>query len=330
VKVCIFAPLAVLACSLGVILEQSGAQQSNVSSTTAVDVNGNLVTDGPAISQSKSATGSQTLVTTQSINGRTVPLEQVDERVLRNDSSGKVTERIVRRYDPQGNPLPPVRETIEEQKRPDGSSTVQSTTYRTDINGSMQIVEKSVTDTQKNGSGESSETVVQRLTANGLETVEKQSQVVSKQGDNYQADSTTYRSDGNGGFAPAVRQTTEHKVQGSEVSENSAEYEKGPNGELQLHGQTVSKTTTRPDGSKDAVVDIYSRDVPGTVTGNESGLKLQEQQTIESAPGPGNTVVQTLSVRRATVADPGTLGPARQLSQTVCKGDCKPPKASDK
>jgi hypothetical protein len=327
VKVCLSAPLAVLACSLSVIV----AQQSNVSTTTTVDVNGNVVGDGPTISQSKSANGSQTTVTTQSINGRTVPMEQVEERVLRDDSSGKVTERIVRRYDPQGNLLPPVRETIEEQKRPDGSSTVQSTTYRADINGNMQIVEKSMTDTHKNRSGETSETVVQRPTANGLETVEKQSQVVSKQGDNYQAESTTYRSDGNGGFSPAVRQTTEHKVQGSEISENTAEYEKGAStGELQLHGQTVSKTTTRPDGSKDAVVDIYSRDVPGTVSGNESGLKLKEQQTIESTPGPGNTVVETLSVRRPTLADPGTLGPARQLSQTVCKGDCKPPKPSDK
>jgi hypothetical protein len=257
-------------------------------------------------------------------------MEQVEDRVVRNDASGKVTERIIRRYDPQGNPTPQVRQTIEEQKRPDGSSTVQSTTYRGDINGNMQVIEKSVTDTQKNASGETSETVLQRPTADGLQTVEKQSQVVSKQGNGYQAESTTYRSDGNGGFYTAVRQTNEHTVQGSEVSDNSAEYERGPNGDLQLHGQTVTKTVTRPDGSKDAVVDVYSRNVPGTVSGNESGLRLQEEQTIESAPGPGNTVVQTLSVRRPTVSDPGTLGPARQLSQTVCKGDCKPPKESDK
>lgn len=316
--------IATLACSLSLT-----AQDSSVSTTTTVDINGNVVRDGPSISQTKSTNESRITVTTQSINGRNVPLEQVEERVLRNDSSGKVTERITRRYDPQGNPLPLVRETIEEQKRPDGGSTVQSSTSRTDINGNMQVIERSVTDTQKSGSGETSETQVQRPTANGLQTVEKQSQVVSKQGTGFQAESTTYRSDGNGGFYPAVRQTTERTVQGSEVSDSSAEYEKGPNGELQLHGQTVTKTVTRPDGLKDAVVDIYSRNVPGTVTGNESGLKLQEEQTIESAPGPGNSVVQTISVRRPTVSDPGTLGPPRQLSQTVCKGDCKP-KETDK
>jgi hypothetical protein len=322
VKACL---IATLACSLSL-----AAQQSTVSSATSVDINGNVVADGPTISQTKAANGSQTTVTTQSINGRSVPMEQVEERVLRNDSSGRVTERIVRKYDPQGDPLPPVRQTIEEQKRPDGSSTTQSTTYSTDFNGNTQITEKLVTDTQKSASGEISETVVQRPTLNGLETVEKQSEVVTKQGNNYQSESTTYRRDGNGGFSPAVRQTIEHTVQGATSSDNAAEYERGATGELQLHGQTVTKTVTRPDGTKEAVVDIYSRNVPGTVSGNDSGLKLEEQQTIDSALGPGNTVVQTLSVRRPTVSDPGTLGPARQLSQTVCKGDCKPAKEPDK
>ena len=317
--------LTTLACALSL-----SAQQSNISSATSVDINGNLVSAGPAISQTKSANGSQTTVTTQSINDRNVPLEQVEEHVLRNDSSGKVTERITRRYDPQGNPLPPERQMIEEQKRPDGGSTVQSTTYRADLNGNMQVVEKSLTDTQKSASGDVSETVVQRLTPNGLQPVEKQSQVVSKQGNGYQAESTTYRSDGNGGFTPAVRQTTEHIVQGSQVSDSSAEYERDSYGQLALHGQTVTKTVTRPDGTQQSVVDIYSTNVPGTVSGSGSALKLQEEQMIESLPGPGNTVVQTLSVRRPTVSDPGVLGPARQLSQTVCKGDCKPPKDSDK
>lgn len=257
-------------------------------------------------------------------------MEQVEERVLESNPSRKVTERIVRRYDPQGNPLPPTRQVIEEQKRPDGSSTTESTTYSTDINGNTQITEKSSTDTQKNASGETSETVVQRPTVNGLEIVEKESTVLAKQPNGYQSDTTTYRRDGNGSFYAAVRQTIEHTVQGSETSDNSAEYERGANGELQLHGQTVTHAVTRPDGLKDTVVDIYSRNVPGTVSGNEAGLKLQERQTIDSTPGPGGSVVQTVSVQRPTVSDPGTLGPARQLSQTVCKGDCKPPKEPDK
>ena len=131
----------------------------------------------------------------------------------------------------------------------------------------MQVIEKSVTDTQKSASSDVSETVVQRLTPNGLQPVEKQSQVVSKQGNGgYQAESTTYRSDGNGGFAPALRQTTEHIVQGSQVSDNSAEYERDSYGQLSLHGQTVTKTVTGPDGFKQMRWSIsIRRNVPGTV-----------------------------------------------------------------
>jgi hypothetical protein len=319
VKRCVFATLA---CTFSL-----AAQQSSVSDSNSVDINGNHVADGPAISRTKSLTGSVTTETHRSINGGSVPMEQVEVHVLRDDAAGKVTERIIRRFDPQGNPMPSVRETIEEQKRPDGSSSIQSTTYRGDINGSMQIAEKTTTDSRKSASGESSETIVQRATADGLTTVEKRDQVVVKQPSGYQSETTTYRSDGNGGFYTAVRQTAEHTEQNSQSSDSSAEYETGPNGQLQLHSQTVTKTVTRPDGSNDAVVEIYGRNVPGTVDGTDSGLKLQEQQVIETAPGPNNTLVQTLSVRRPSVSDPQTLGPARQISETVCQGDCKPEKS---
>jgi hypothetical protein len=324
VKCCVFLTLA---CSLFFATQQSPAQQSNVQQSTAVDVNGNPASYGPAISQAETPSGAQTLVTTQSINGRTVPMEQVETRILQQSASEKVTERIVRRYDPQGNPLPPTRQVIEEHIRADGSSTTDSTTYATDINGNSVVTEKSVTDTQKTAGGETAETVIQRPTVNGLETVEKQSVVMSKQPNGYQSETTTYRRDGNGGFAAAVRQTTEHTVQGSEATDNSAEYERNAEGDLQLHGQTVTHTVTQPDGLKNSVVDIYSRDVPGVVTGNESGLKLQERDSIDNTPGPGGSVVQTFSLQRPTVSDPGTLGPARQISETVCKGDCKPKKS---
>lgn len=302
------------------------AQQASVTSTTSVDINGHRVSDGPQVIRTQSPTGSVTTETLQSINGRMVPLERVEERIVRDDASGRVVERLIRRYDPQGNPTQPVKETIDEQKRPDGSSTVQTTTYRGDVNGSMQLVERSVAEAHKGDSRESVETVIQRPTVNGsVETIEKRSSVKTKQpGGGYQEETETQRKSSNGGFYTAVRQTTEHSVQGSQATDNTAEYEVGATGQLQLHGQTVSKAVTRPDGSKDVVLDIFGRNVPGTVDSGNSGLKLQEQQIIQRTPGPGGTVTETVSVRRPTVSDPNKLGPERQLSQTVCKGDCNP------
>lgn len=297
------------------------AQESSVSTTTAVDINGNRVSDGPSVIRSKSDGRSETTEVVQSINGRTIPIERVEQRVVSEDSSGRVVERLIRRYDQTGNPTSPVKEIIAEQKRPDGSSTKQVSTYRGDINGGMQLIEKSTTQTQVSGSTENAETVVQRPTVNGsLDTVEKQSTVKVKQPSGYTEDTTTYRSDGNGGFRPAVRETTEHSDQGQQSSDSMAEYELNPDGRLQLHSQKVTKTVTASDGSKDQVVDIFGQNVPGTT--DPGALKLQEQQLIQRKPGPNDTVTQTLSVRRPTVSDPHTLGPARQLSETVCRGKC--------
>lgn len=296
------------------------AQQSSVTSTTAVDINGRRVADGPAVVHSKSDGRSESTEVLQSINGRMVPIQRVQERVLRDDSSGRVVERIIREFDQTGNPSAPAKEIIEEQKRPDGSSTRQVSSYRGDINGSMQLIEKSMTQTQTSASTENAETVVQRPTVNGsLETVEKQSVVKVKQPSGYTEDKTTYRRDGNGGFRAAVRETTEHTEQGQQSSDSTAEYELGSTGQLQLHSQKVTKTITAADGSKDQVVDLFGQNVPGTV--DQGGLKLYEQQLIQKKQRP-NEVTETVSVRRPTVSDPKVLGSARQISETVCRGKC--------
>lgn len=301
------------------------AQDNSASTTTSVDINGRRVQQGPQVLKSKSPGGSQTTERMQSINGRLVPMERVEERVLRDDASGRLVERVIHRYDANGNPTTPVRQTIEEQKRPDGSSTIQTSTYRGDINGGMQLIEKLTTNIQKSGPTETADTLVQRPTLNGsVETVEKRNTVTVKDAaGGYREDSTTYRRDGNGGFGVAVRETKEHSQQGAQASDQTAEYEIGADGRLQLHGQTVTNTVTRPDGSQESVVNIFGKNVPGTVDADGSGkMKLYEQQLIDKKPGTNDTVVETLSVRRPTVSDATVLGPARQISETICKGKC--------
>ena len=299
------------------------AQDSSVSRSTSVDVNGRRVSNGPDVVQTKSSRGAEVTERVQSVNGRTVPIERVEERVLRDDASGRVVERVIRSYSPTGDPLPPIKETVDEQKRPDGGSTIQTTTYRGDINGGMQLLRKSTTDVRIQGSVQSVDTLVQQPTVNGsLETVEKQNTVKMKEsGDNYREDSTTYRRDANGNLVVAVQQATLHTQQGSEATDQTAESEIGPDGRLQLHTQTVAKTVTRSDGSKETELNVFGANVAGTVDPS-SKLRLQEQQIIEKRPGPGNSVVETLSVRRPSVADPNALGPAHQISETVCRGKC--------
>lgn len=311
----------ILCCTVSILA--LSAQDSSVRTTTSVDVNGNRVIDGPQVDQTKSRNAIETTERMQSINGRMVPIERVDERILRDDANGRVTERLIHRFDATGNPTTPLKEVIEEQKRPDGSSTTQTTRYQNDINGSQQIVQKSITDTRKSGSSETSSTELLRPVDGSLQTVEKKETVRVKEGNGYREEDTTYRRDGNGGFGVAIRQTKEHKEQGGQASDNTAEYEIGPDGTLQLHNQSVATTVTRPDGSKDSVVNLFGRSAPGTVD-SDGKLKLFEQQIVEQKQRPGGSV-ETLSVRRPSVSDPNTLGPTQQISETTCKGKCLTP-----
>jgi len=259
----------------------------------------------------------------QSVNGRSVPLERREEHVLRDDASGRLVETLVRTYDQAGNPTQPTKQVLEEQKQPDGSSTTQIATYRADLNGKMQLIQKSVMEMRKSGSSETSETVLQRPSVNGsLETVEKQSTVKSNQsGGNYQKETIMYQRDGSGNFALAVKQVIDHSQDGGVATENAARYEV-IDGRLQLHSQTVSKVVTRPDGSKEAEVSLFAPNTLGTVDSGSPKLKLREQQIIEKRPGPSGTVVETVSVRRPSLTDQTVLGPAKQISETICRGKC--------
>src|SRR5437763_404708 len=153
------------------------AQDTATFRTYSVDVNGHRV-DGAEITETKTKTSYQRTERLQSINGRLVPLERIEERTIREDSSGRVLERTVHRFDPDGHPSPHEKSLREEQKGAGGVSSVRTTTYRADINGNLQLAERSATETHKTGPTETAETLIERPAINGsLELAEKSSLV---------------------------------------------------------------------------------------------------------------------------------------------------------
>src|SRR5690348_8343713 len=97
------------------------------------DLNGNRV-DGQTFTATSTPTSTDRTERYQSINGRQVPLEQVIDRVVREDAGGKTTERIVQKFNPNGQLASTERVMIEETKQPGGGSTLRETTYRSDVN----------------------------------------------------------------------------------------------------------------------------------------------------------------------------------------------------
>jgi hypothetical protein len=294
----------------------------SVTNSYTTDINGRRV-EGPSVV----ATDGERTQITRSINGRQVPMEQTVERVISDGPSGRVVERVTKRFDPNGQNAATERVVIEQQKTGNGLHERQ-TVYYGDASGQMREIERRVTDTKTQGSVTNSQTDVARPGVDGsFQTVEKRSAVAETSGGDAngvtRSDQTVYRRSGNGDFYPAVRDVSEVTKNGSQVTEKSAHYEPRSTSALTLIGQTVSSTATRADGSSVSQVELYGLNAgDGRVHDNETAPHLREVQTIERTVGAGGSVTEVVSAQRPTVSDPSRMGPSRVISETVCTGKC--------
>ena len=292
------------------------------SSTTTYmkDVNGSRVQG-----QSFSSTDGQRTERFQSINGHQVPLEETVDHVVREDSNGKTTERIVRKFDRDGKVVSTEQIVTEESKSAGGGSTVRATTYRSDLNGAMREAERQTTETRVQGSQTTTNTTIDRPTLNGsFETVEKRSEVAQGPADRQTSTQSVYRRDGSGGFQEALRYVKTTSKVNDTTTETTANYEPGVNGQLQLASQSDSTTTKRPDGTEVTQTNLFAHTVAGRSQEANAPMRIQEQQIVERRPGSDGSVTEAFSIRRPTVSDPNRLGELQKLSETVCKGKCQP------
>jgi len=207
---------------------------------------------------------------------------------------------------------------IEETKNPDGSTTIQSTTYEADVNGNLRLYERATTQIRKGDTTEAS-TTVERATLNGsLQTTERSTSIERKTASGSQVDSTTYRRDISGNFTPATQDVKQISKSGGEETAEAAHYELDPNGKLTLASRAIDRVKTNPDGSQVSDTDVYSKfSVGHTGDANAGQPRLQEQVHRERTPGPGGVVVETTSVRARLPNDPATFGAYEKTSQVT-------------
>lgn len=297
------------------------ASAQSVTTTYSTDINGTVIRDGSVVS-----TDDQHTQLFQNLNGRTVPLEQTDQKVLSKDAAGSVVERIVRRYDRNGQ-LSSTERTVIEQRVQPGGYTEQSTTYASDINGEMHETESRRVDSRTSGASTSTETVIERPTLNGaMQEVEKRSAVTETAKDRSKQDETTYRRNGNGDFYPAVRQISEETKSGNQTVTKSALYEPIGGEQMSLSRQSVTTTTKAADGSETTSVDYYAPSAPGVARENGAAPQLYEQDVVTRRKQADGSVLETLTARRSSISQPGRLESPIKISETVCTGNCDPNK----
>jgi hypothetical protein len=297
------------------------ALAQSVSTTYGTDVNGNR-TPGTSI---VSSDGDHTQLM-QSVNGRTIPLEQTDEKVLSKDANGTVTEKIVRKYDRNGQLSSTQRIVIDERKVADGFTQL-STTYSSDLNGGMRETERKTVESHTQGGATNTQTLIERPTINGaIQPVEKRSTVTETGKDTSKQDETIYRMSPNGEFYPAVREIKDQSKNGDQTVVKSALYEPIGSSDMSLSRQSVSTTSKAADGSEITEVNYYAPAAPGIARESGASPQLYEQDTVTRSKAADGSIVETTSARRSSVSEPGRLGTPQKISETICTGKCDPDK----
>lgn len=308
-----------------IFVEAAFAQSTTVS--IAVDINGVRVASAPTVSLNDGEKSEYS----QSVNGQPVPKEQTEKRVLSESPNEKVTETWLRKYDNNGQLLSTERTLTTERKLPDGGKSTTDSVYRADPNGGMTEKERKTVETRR----QDAKTVATEVTIagagnnGGLETIEQHkiittTEKISDTNSKQHEDETIYQRSINGGLVANRRTVTDTQKDGNKTEASIAKYDGDIAGHLILSQQETSTTTVSKDGKLVTERNLYSVAPEGS---SDAGTpKLIEAQTVERTP-TADGVKETVNVRRASLDDPGTLGPATQLSETVCTGKCEPLKA---
>lgn len=261
------------------------------------------------------------------MNGRESKVEEVQEKVIRDAGGVKVVERLIKRFDPSGRPLPPEKEVVETTTRPGGASTTAVTVFRADLNGRLQPAERTVSDTQESNGTSRTETRVERITINGsFSAVERR--VAQERADDQggEREETSFVPDLNGRFQEAARRVARTVKENGATREQVDEYETATSGQMQLSRQSIARIEKDASGAERRVVDVYGPAAPGrpAVPGE---LALRERQIVEVKP-TASGAVQTYSIQRPDLQGRGQLGPVVKVAETVCTGKCGGPAAS--
>jgi hypothetical protein len=285
------------------------------------DVNGRRV-EGVRMTAGQSDGASYTVESIRTLNGGVQPLQRVEERVIEQDGARSVVERIIRHYDSSGNPGRVEKVRIEERKNADGSASTETLTWRTDLNGRLQLAERARGETRPAAGGTRSELAIEQPTLNGAwEPVEKRSTTERKNDGSVQRETVTWRPDSNRRFFEASRQVTETTQRDGRTTENTAQFEAGPGGKLELAQQTVRRAVKNPDGSERIEVDLYRHAVPGRPLAGQP--RLIEQQLVERRPGAAGTTLESVSLRRPAADGSPPAGAYQRIAERVCAGACK-------
>lgn len=309
-------------CAYSLLCASFALAQSHGSSTTDLilpDLNGNRV--AAAVYTAKDGDRQEL---TQSVNGRKVPLQQSETKVLSDGPSGKTTETLTRKYDATGQLVSTERTVVEEKKLPNGA-VIHATTYRSDLNGRMAESERRTIESLTQGPTSSTNVTVSRPGISGsFDVAEKRSVTSNADGKTLQETEVVQIPAANGQLMEAARLVRQQSTVNGTTTSTEARYEPDFTGKMSLAGQQVATIKKDADGALVTQVDRYAPAAYGVARSESGTQQLKEQEVIVRREKNG-VVTETTSVSRPTMQDPNRLGPSSPVSEFVCTGKCDGP-----
>jgi hypothetical protein len=312
VKYCFYAFLC--ACAA---LAQSGGKSTTGMLLT--DLNGNRVES--AVYTAKDGDRQEL---TQSINGRSVPLQHSETHVLSEGPNGRTTETLIRKYDATGQLVSTERTVVDEKKNPNGT-VIHATTYRSDLNGQMSESERRSIETQTQGTTATTNITISRPGLSGsFDVAEKRNVISNTDGKTVRETEVVQLPSANGQLMDAAREVRDQNTVGGVTTSSAARYEPDFTGRLSLSSQQVATVKKASDGSVVTEVNRYAPAAYGMARSENAAQQLKEQEVTVRREKNG-VVTESTTVSRPTLQDPTRLGPPAPVSELVCTGKCDGP-----
>jgi hypothetical protein len=252
------------------------------------------------------------------LDGRYQPDSDTETEAIQVDAT--TTRTVVRtyRWDASGQRRYLIRVTEEEARSSaTGDAHVVSTTSNTDLNGTLQVVQREVADTKRTSpDAQETKTTVYVTDGSGGLTPSRQTQEVrTSSADSVAVKKTTLLPDGNGKWA--VGEVKENTIKEDGKNQTSEERVSRPNSEggLSEVQRSMGKETETAAGEKNSTVETYSKDISGlatdgtlhltwrvtTVQKKDSEGKATKQQVEQYNPDNANAGLQVNAKTKYTV-----------------------------
>ena len=297
----------------------SPAPQTPTSKNQRIQVfnlSGNAVEITIVGNETTSATVQQKTQTLKSISKRDVPYFSEREEILSQTETEKTVERTIQRYDAGGNPTQ--QEVVREEVKtlPDGTIVTTATTFVENINGRMEIVERSVSREKKSGNRIQRNSTSEKPSINGgFQTFSWEESVETRQGDASARIETVRKvDDGGGRLVESGREETVMSQSGNTATTEKIVWERDAlSSKMTQASRTVGVLVTQADGSSTETVETYAHSLGDGSRRflNSTRPELVRTVTRETTIGSSGETIETTHTSSRNPADPTKMAPTR-------------------